>query len=471
MTKKMRVVSLFSGAGGFDLGFHLTSKFATCLANELKAEPAETLAQNLGMRLIRAPASPTVEDQPLIIQGDVAEVSFAQIDGFEPHVLIGGPPCQDFSVVKGGQRKGIEVKRGKLYAHFVRAVTALQPQMFIFENVPGLMSANKRQAYKIILEDFSNLTIRWSEIQQVVQGDGEWTRRDKLGYDILFSSVVSAAKLGVPQTRKRLIIVGLREDLAGKLDLFKLQQVRDGFKHQMSGAGSLISRYPLSCIEVFEGQPLCELEDKYREVLQAYKKLSAALPGHRAEVWKKEVWDKLTFDILKDYLLFNGIEPKDASEIDKAVSEHVERLNTLGYLGRAVDELKPEDDTNILLNESSAVMERMRRIPPGENHEFVRGTPWEVEGRGISLIYRRPFPLKPAPTVVAYGGGGTWGYHYARDRGKLTNRERARLQTFTDDFLFAGTAGEIRAQIGEAVPPLLAKKIAEAVLEVLSVVE
>ncbi|MEQ6360498.1 DNA cytosine methyltransferase [Thermoanaerobacter thermohydrosulfuricus] len=81
----------------------------------------------------------------------------------------------------------------------------------------------------------------------------------------------------------------------------------------------------------------------------------------------------------------------------------------------------------------------------------------------MSLIYRRIHPLKPSYTVVAYGGGGTWGYHYRRNRGKLTNRERARLQTFPDTFLFKGTSSEVRAQIGEAVPPLLGKKIARAV--------
>jgi len=90
-----------------------------------------------------------------------------------------------------------------------------------------------------------------------------------------------------------------------------------------------------------------------------------------------------------------------------------------------------------------------------------------VEGRGISLIYRRPLPVKPAPTVVVYGRGETWGYHYARNRATLTNRERARLQTFTDAFLFEGTNSQIRAQIGEAVPPLLALSIANGLFELL----
>ena len=107
-------------------------------------------------------------------------------------------------------------------------------------------------------------------------------------------------------------------------------------------------------------------------------------------------------------------------------------------------------------------------IPPGENHLFVRGTDLEISGIGMSMIYRRLHPLKPSYTVTAYGGGGTWGYHYERNRGKLTNRERARLQTFPDSFLFQGTSSEVRAQIGEAVPTLLSLAIANAVYNILT---
>ena len=71
----------------------------------------------------------------------------------------------------------------------------------------------------------------------------------------------------------------------------------------------------------------------------------------------------------------------------------------------------------------------------------------------ISHVYRRLDPDKPAKTIIAAGGGGTWGYHYPEPRA-LTNRERARLQGFPDNFNFEGTFGEIRKQIGNAVPPI-----------------
>lgn len=467
---KFCTVSLFSGAGGFDLGFHLTSRFAVCLANEIKKEPAETLAQNLMMRTTNTSAVLNINKLPAVVQGDVADVDFNQLvqQGLKPHVLIGGPPCQDFSVVKGDLRKGIKVKRGKLYAQFVRALISLQPHMFVFENVPGLISANKGQAFKVLKEDFSNLSIRWPEIKHTAQVDNGVAGRIKLKYEIMFSGIVDAWKLGVPQTRRRLIIVGLRKDLADRLGISKLSQFRDYLACQLSGKSTLTEKYPLTPLEVFEGRPLSELGEKYKHIMLAYEGLWEENQLPHAYIWKEKVWDNLSFDVKKDYLYINKITESRPNEFEDAMKEHKEILRKLGYLNRPVYRLKPEDGSNNLPKEPRAVAERMHRIPPGENHEFVRGTPWHVEGRGLSLIYRRACPLKPAPTVVAYGGGGTWGYHYERNRGKLTNRERARLQTFTDNYMFAGTAGRVRAQIGEAVPPLLAYKIAESLLDILS---
>jgi len=93
-------------------------------------------------------------------------------------VVIGGPPCQDFSVIRGAERQGIEVKRGTLYKQFVRCLTHVQPKVFVFENVWGLRSANNGLAYKIILKDLS-----------------------ESHYTIVFSEVIDPANLGVPQRR------------------------------------------------------------------------------------------------------------------------------------------------------------------------------------------------------------------------------------------------------------------------------
>lgn len=112
------------------------------------------------------------------------------------------------------------------------------------------------------------------------------------------------------------------------------------------------------------------------------------------------------------------------------------------------------------------VVERLRLIPPGANYTAIPADhPRSVKGL-ISHVYRRLAPDQPSYTIVAGGGGGSMGYHYDEPR-SLTNRERARLQTFPDDYRFKGSIREVRAQVGNAVPPAGARVIVEALVEVL----
>lgn len=98
-------------------------------------------------------------------------------------------------------------------------------------------------------------------------------------------------------------------------------------------------------------------------------------------------------------------------------------------------------------------VEILKRIGAGGNFTDIPvGDPYYVKGM-ISHVYRRIDPDKPSMTLIAGGGGGTWGYHFPEPRA-LTNRERARIQSFPDDFVFEGSFGEIRRQIGNAVPPV-----------------
>lgn len=465
---KFKLFSLFSGAGGLDLGFALSGRFQLLLGNDIISPPAQTYACNFHHKIVDVAEASSLskEDFPLYLLGDVSEVDFRVIKQEDLDVVVGGPPCQDFSIVRGPEkeRQGISVKRGRLYAHFVRALMILQPKVFVFENVPGLMSANKGIAYRTILEDFSKLNVRWGEIKKIV---GNSLNSSAKNYTIVFSGVVDSANLGVPQKRERLIIIGVREDLFED-GWTALSAVKQKIESMLLGTESLFRKYPLTPLEVFEGLPLPELEREYREIMEEYRDVVAQVKTERALAWKERVWDKLTFDVVRDYLTVNGIVPKDSSEVSRAFEEHAEILKKLGYYGSRLEGKYFPDKSNSIPSESESVLARLRMIPPGENHLFVKGTEWEVEGRGLSLIYRRLHPLKPSYTIVAHGGGGTWGYHYKRSRGKLTNRERARLQTFPDWFLFKGSAQEVRAQIGEAVPPLLGEKIAEAVAMILS---
>ncbi len=117
--------------------------------------------------------------------------------------------------------------------------------------------------------------------------------------------------------------------------------------------------------------------------------------------------------------------------------------------------------------QSATVVERLKHIKPGQN-AFTADLPDElklnVKGAKISQIYKRLDPDKPAYTVTGSGGGGTHIYHYSEPRA-LTNRERARLQTFPDDYIFEGSKESVRKQIGMAVPSRGARIIFEAILK------
>ena len=120
--------------------------------------------------------------------------------------------------------------------------------------------------------------------------------------------------------------------------------------------------------------------------------------------------------------------------------------------GEALKDVEKVSHNNEHMNIQPRTIEILKRIPPGGNFSAIpKESEFYVKGM-ISHVYRRIDPQRPAATLIAAGGGGTWGYHYPEPRA-LTNRERARLQTFPDEFVFEGSFSEIRRQIGNAVPP------------------
>jgi len=464
MQKKLVVVSLFSGAGGFDWGFHHAG-FQTQVACEKLEDASKTVAKNLGLKIV-TPKSANIDKVPSVIHGDIQEVDFSSLK-ITPDVLIGGPPCQDFSMVQGSQRQGLNGGRGKLYVQFIRAVMFLQPKIFVFENVPGLISANSRLAYDTIIGDLSELEKKRNEVCNKRGGNFHAPTSKVEGYEILFNNIVDATKIGIPQTRRRLIIIGLRKDLANSISKSDLSDLHKLLNDGLSGGNTLFSKFPMTCLEIFEGRPLVDLQKVYQETIKAYQSILQGTSRPAVVEWKARVWDNLQFDVKEDYFTVNQIGTAFQSKFEEAMEEHKNLLAEIGSLGNSLSAKAFSDSTNEISRQSSSVVERMHRIPPDENYSFVDGTQWEVAGKNISFIYRRLSPLKPAPTVMAYGGGGTHGYHYSRDRFQLTLRERARIQTFSDDFIFEGNVAEIRAQIGEAVPPILGKRIGSFVKEIL----
>ena len=140
----------------------------------------------------------------------------------------------------------------------------------------------------------------------------------------------------------------------------------------------------------------------------------------------------------------------------------------------ALSGIPPNAHNNELTAQSPRVVERLRHIRPGQN-AFTADLPDELRlqmrsGATISQIYRRLLPDQPSYTVTGSGGGGTHLYHWDEPRA-LTNRERARLQTFPDWYRFEGGKESVRRQIGMAVPPEGARIVFEAVLAHISKLE
>ena len=437
---KYSMATLFSGAGGLDTAFAESEKFNLIFANDVLDAPADSYSKNFSHTKIDAKDFTKESPLPAYVVGDVTNINFDPIGKVD--CMIGGPPCQDFSIARGERRAGTnpassikrkaEVNRGRLYMEYVRAVKSAQPKFFAFENVPGLKSANGGLAHEAIIGDF----------------EGQ-------GYKILFNDIVNATRIGVPQARRRLIIIGARSDVASNLP----NSAATDAEKILTGSNSLVAKYPICAMEALEGKTVPELAERYGEIMEEYRGVETETKTSDAMQWKKNVWDRLTFDAVKDYLFLNSIKDADEAEIKDAFAEHKKILKQLGF-DKSVHDKTFDDGSNEIPNESSSVKERMWRITPGQNHLVVRNTKWHVQGL-MSNIYRRTDPLRPAFTVLAYGGGGTWSYHYERKRSILTNRERARLQTFPDSYMFEGNRSQVRAQIGEAVPAQLGRKIAD----------
>lgn len=425
------MISLFTGAGGLDWGFHNSNNYELVIANEILKPHLKTYADNHKIKLIDI--KEYNNDDDVAVCGDIHELSVP----LKTDIIMGGPPCQDFSVLRGSDnRAGFTVRRGKLYEQYLRIIESTNPDVFVFENVVGMVSANKGAAYEAIQDDFKNA-----------------------GYDLVFNDILNMSNIGVPQARKRLIIIGINKKL--KIDENKAKDIINKYL-----CNPILEKYPLVPLEVFEGKILTDLQDSYASIMKKYSDCMEGIDNEYSEKWKSE-YESLTFDIKEDYLTNNNVQDYDDAEFDRAMKEHENILKILGYYGRKVDEQTFIDDTNNRGRKNRKVTERMHHIPPYYNFKAVDNTEWKVKGL-MSNIYKRIHPLKPSPTVIAYGGGGTGGYHYEYDRQGLTNRERARLQTFPDNYIFNGKTTEIRAQIGEAVPPLASYWIEKVVHDILN---
>ena len=181
--EKLKVASLFCGCGGTDVGIlgdfdylgkHYSSNNTEIVyANDIEQSACDIFEKNFGIKPDNR---------------DIRTVSSDELPEFD--VLTGGFPCQSFSIVaQNPKRLGIKDEKGMLFFEMCRILRERQPKCFIAENVKGIMTANKKEAFPLIIKEFEDS-----------------------GYDVKYT-VLNAATFGVPQKRERVIIVGFRKDL------------------------------------------------------------------------------------------------------------------------------------------------------------------------------------------------------------------------------------------------------------------
>jgi DNA (cytosine-5)-methyltransferase 1 len=175
---KVKVVSLFAGAGGLDLGFSQTSRYQIALSLDFNSDCTSTLQSNSNYfgTLHKAFTADISDPETLALICSVVRPDN------EPVVLIGGPPCQSFSVL--GKRRGTEDKRGSLIYSYLECLRALRPDGFLFENVPGLQTIESGRPLQWLIQEFQSL-----------------------GY-FIWSGVLCAADFGDATVRERFIILG-----------------------------------------------------------------------------------------------------------------------------------------------------------------------------------------------------------------------------------------------------------------------
>lgn len=421
---KASVVDLFAGAGGISEGFRQAG-FAIRAGTDSDPDALMTYARNF--------------PEASCIPGDIrlAAVREAVVEAARSAtVVVGGPPCQAFSQVRNHERL-IDDPRNSLYREFVGIVREALPQAFLMENVTGIDQMGVRQ-----------------QIAADLSLDGEYS---------VSAQVLDAADFGVPQTRKRLIFVGFHRSLGISLPTLHGTRATDSVA-LVRFNGPKRTRYQVVVQEGILSQgigaALNDPEDaSVVTAADAISDLALLATGNRE--------DEISFDeVGPPRSAFQRLMRVGAGEVLSNVQ--VPRINS---------------DTAL----------RLRGIPQGGNHRdlsdellerYISGQRWGHDN-GTGRLSRRHFyayrRLHPEAWAWTLNTKGDSVYHYEHLR-SLSVREFARLQSFPDRFVFTtdprkgmisgrhdgGPAHSRYRQVGNAVPPLLAKAVAQAVEQALT---
>ena len=390
-SKRPTVVGLFSGCGGLDLGFKQAG-YDILWANDFDSDSVKTYRHNIGNH---------------IHLGDISKVATKDIpSNFD--VLLGGFPCQGFSVAN--TKRSMKDDRNFLYLEMLRILKAKKPKFFLAENVKGILSLQKGDVIKMIMDDFS-----------------------KIGYKCEYR-LLRASDYGVPQHRDRVFIMGnrlkkenpfplkshgLHNDLfSGKLE--PLVTAKDALDH-LKSMRTRDNPFKLKGKKVFNHVARTNVSDKFW--------------GRKHKVNQHDICDYLK---------------KWRSKSDwstKRVDEHFGYAHTAGHWFR-----KDNNSGSIPNPEDWWGLKKIL----GFDNKYDKQVTELVEK---TIVFEQSLRInnweEPSDTITATGPE----IHPNKKR-RMSVRECAILQTFPENFQFFGALGSMYKQIGNAVPALLAKKIA-----------
>lgn len=435
-----QVVDLFSGCGGLSYGFHLEG-FEVCSGVELDQQACNTASYNLHWK--------NGQDKEHL-NNDVSKITPKEL-GINPGksvITIGGPPCQAYSRIGrsklkslGEHRYGLNDKRAFLYKEFVRMAVEADSQAIVMENVPesvNFLGMNIPQTVCDILEDN--------------------------GYNAVWT-ILNAADFGVPQTRERVFVIAHKEEY-GEIKympkpthknptsvvrnpaIFDKYNAMRGFRAPMFPDESLKEW-------VTSGEALSDLPALFPDASTPYRvnKIntrmayqSPPLNDYQREM-RRGINDRIRDKVdgncfrrtMRDFRIFEKMHPGDDYR-------HAHQIAT-NLLEEACEYHK------ISVNDRESYKQLKKEyVPPYDTTKF--------HGK-----WKRLDPNKPSHTLVAHLGTDTYSHIHPFEPRGITVREAARLQSFPDDFIFNVPMGAAFKQIGNAVPPLLAKAVARAVLK------
>ena len=438
---KLKVVSLFAGAGGMDLGF-LNAGFEIIWANDFFEEAVNSYRKNIGKHMIL---------------GDITKISSDDIpNGVD--VIIGGFPCQGFSVAN--TKRSMEDKRNFLYQEMLRVIADKRPKFFVAENVKGLLSLERGKVFEMIKSDFENLQ------------DNEG---NLIGYKVE-AKVLNAAEYGVPQARERVVIIGNRLGVENPFPnpthyVEGVSKSEDGLipvitTEQMIGflADKKLTRHDIHI-------PMKEIKEHVKktgiEDIDGFYSILGINPNDQEIIIKNHIASENVADTfwgrkyevnqheICDYLRYWR---NKSGWTTKKVDEYFGYAHTAGHWFRKDNNSgsipKPDDwwELKKILGFNDKYDTAVTTLVKKEIQfeQSLRITNWD----------------RPSDTITATSPE----IHVNKMR-RLSARECAIIQTFPLKYEFTGSLNKMYTQIGNAVPVRLAEIIATEIREVIEAIE